>query len=182
MAINERKSLIFTAIAVSLVGILTGLFLGGDLLPSQGVPQLYDVRRTTTKTVTTMVDAEGEHTITTVVTTTETVPRGYNFPMPMTAGTTPAATASIPAQGANEVWMVGREFRPFAITVPVGTTVTWTSKSDEFHTITSDTGLFEGSLEYGQSFSYTFTEPGVFSYHCEIETHAGMAGTVTVQL
>ena len=77
MAISEKRRIISTVIAVSLLGVLTGLFLGGDLLPSQAAQQMYDEKATTTREVTTAVDGEGEYTKTVVVTTTETTPHGY---------------------------------------------------------------------------------------------------------
>ena len=37
-------------------------------------------------------------------------------------------------------------------------------------------------MQPGGSFSHTFNEPGTFSYHCKVDSHAamGMVGTVTV--
>ena len=49
---SERKRLTLTAIAVALVGIVTGLLLGGGLLPSQAAYQIYDERVTTETTET----------------------------------------------------------------------------------------------------------------------------------
>jgi plastocyanin len=71
-------------------------------------------------------------------------------------------------------------FSPSSITVPVGTTVTWTNKDSFSHTVTSDTGLFDsGEMSQGSTFSHTFNDKGTFSYHCTI--HTTMHGTVTVQ-
>jgi plastocyanin len=76
-------------------------------------------------------------------------------------------------------------FEPRDITVAPGTTVTWLSVSGE-HTSTSDTGLWESRTEErrdippGQSFSYTFTEPGVYPYYCRPHRSQGMVGSVTV--
>ena len=72
------------------------------------------------------------------------------------------------------------------ITVPVGTTVIWSNKDHEEHTITSDTGLFDGRLSDHHvsgpmllPFSYTFTERGTFNYHCVY--HPEEVGTVIVE-
>jgi plastocyanin len=54
---------------------------------------------------------------------------------------------------------------PDPITVTAGTTVTWTSEEFDVHNITSDDGLFNRDLAIGDSFSYTFNEPGTFIYH-----------------
>ena len=181
MAIIERKRLIFTAIAVSLVGIITGLFLGGHLLPSDSARQQYSKKTTVTKTEITVVDGQGEHTVTRIETTTEMAPQGWTpgFTVTTPSVNTPTPVASTPVQGANEVWITGRSFTPAIITVPVGTTVTWISKSGDAHTVTNDAGLFNASLAFGQSFSYTFTERGEFSFYCV--PHSEMGGTVYVK-
>ena len=90
-----------------------------------------------------------------------------------------APTAPIPVPSPEEVLIFGREFRPGILTVPVGTKVTWISKELEGHTVTSNTGLFNGVLASFGSFSYTFTERGSFEYRCEIRSE--MSGTVIVE-
>jgi plastocyanin len=78
-------------------------------------------------------------------------------------------------------------FQPATITVPIGTTVGWDRHSERNsflysiqHTVTSDTGLFHGDLMATiKTFSYTFTEAGVFGYHCEF--HDEETGTVIVE-
>ncbi|MDO8491761.1 MAG: cupredoxin family copper-binding protein, partial [Dehalococcoidia bacterium] len=71
-------------------------------------------------------------------------------------------------------------FSPASISVPVGTTVTWTNKDSVAHTVTSDSGVFNsGNLSTNKTFSYTFATAGTFPYHCSLHTY--MKGTVTVQ-
>ena len=66
------------------------------------------------------------------------------------------------------------------LTVSVGDTVTWTNNDTAPHTATSDAPLFDtGTLNPGQSKSFTFTTAGTFPYHCTI--HPFMHGTVIVQ-
>lgn len=105
------------------------------------------------------------------------VPQTTAAPTP--AGTTPVpATTSPPLPGAD-VTIANFLFSPASITVPVGTTVTWTNRDSAPHSIVSDAGTFSGrSFGNGQSFSFTFTEPGSYPYHCGI--HTTMHGTVTV--
>ena len=67
--------------------------------------------------------------------------------------------------GVNEVWLIGWVYEPETITVPVGETVTWNNTTRDYHTVTSDDGLFDSRLGGGQSFSYTFTRSGTFAYH-----------------
>jgi len=78
----------------------------------------------------------------------------------------------------------GNEYHPDTIHVQVGDTVTWTNNDRTLlgtnHTVTADDGSFDsGVIGERTSFSYTFTTPGSFGYHCSI--HAGMNGTVVVQ-
>jgi hypothetical protein len=45
--------------------------------------------------------------------------------------------------------------------------------------VTSDTGLFDsGTLNVGNTFSFTFTQAGTFTYHCNI--HPMMTGAIVV--
>jgi plastocyanin len=108
MVTSKRKRLIFTAMAVALVGIVTGLLPGC------------------------------------------------------------ASTPSPATQAANEVILTGRAYIPDPITVTIGTTVTWTNEDPEAHSVTSDDLLFDADLAPGESFSYTFNEPGTFSYRCAV--------------
>jgi plastocyanin len=71
-------------------------------------------------------------------------------------------------------------FAPDALTVPIGTTVTWTNNDNASHTVISDTPAFESpSLPKGGDWSFTFDKAGVYKYHCTV--HPGMKGTVTVE-
>jgi plastocyanin len=79
----------------------------------------------------------------------------------------------------NTVLIQLASFQPDSLTVPAGTTVTWINRDIVRHTVTSTEGLFDsGRLESGESFSYTFDEPGTFDYYCTI--HPIMQGTVIV--
>lgn len=72
-------------------------------------------------------------------------------------------------------------FQPATVTIQVGDTVTWTNLDGAAHTAT-DTGpqaLFDGVMDNGESFSYTFTQAGTVNYFCSF--HPEMTGTVIVQ-
>lgn len=70
-------------------------------------------------------------------------------------------------------------FTPNTITVPLGTTITWTNEDAASHTVTSDTGAFEsGTLGKGETFQFTFHSAGTFMYHCHI--HPSMMAKVVV--
>ncbi len=81
----------------------------------------------------------------------------------------------------NEVTILGFAYYPETIIVPAGTTVTWTNQDSEEHTVTSDghSGYLDGDLQFGKSFSHTFTESGIYKYHCH--NHDEMEGTVIVE-
>ncbi|MGH2560746.1 MAG: cupredoxin domain-containing protein [Thermomicrobiales bacterium] len=70
-------------------------------------------------------------------------------------------------------------FDPSSIDVAAGATVTWTNDDVAPHTVTADDGSFDsGTLEPGDSFSFTFDAPGSFSYFCAI--HPNMTASVNV--
>jgi len=80
-----------------------------------------------------------------------------------------------------------QHYYPLKITIPVDTTVAWfNGDPEQIHTVTSDAPgaptsgkLFNsGIIPYSSSFQYTFDQPGMVSYHCEI--HPWMIGSVYV--
>ena len=84
----------------------------------------------------------------------------------------PAATA--------EVKIDNFVFGPAAITVPVGTTVTWINRDDIPHTAVSTDKMFKSKvLDTDEKFSFTFSKPGTYEYFCSI--HPKMTGKVLVQ-
>jgi plastocyanin len=90
-----------------------------------------------------------------------------------TAATTTAATAT------NAATIKGFSFQPDVLKVKVGAKVTWTNDDTVAHTVTADTNSFaSGNLQPGGSFSFTFTRPGTYAYHCSI--HPSMHGSVVV--
>ncbi len=51
--------------------------------------------------------------------------------------------------------------------VQVGDTVTWTNDDEMMHSVTAVDGQFDSGLfDSGETFSYTFTEPGEYEYYC----------------
>jgi hypothetical protein len=70
-------------------------------------------------------------------------------------------------------------FQAPALTVRVGSSVSWSNSGAVGHTVTSDVaGWDSATLATGQVFSRTFETPGTFAYHCAI--HPSMTGTITV--
>lgn len=72
-------------------------------------------------------------------------------------------------------------YSPQHLTVVIGvnSTVTWVSKSFAYDTITSATGDFDsGNIPPGGTYTFTFTQPGEYSYDCIY--HPWMVGEITV--
>jgi plastocyanin len=85
-----------------------------------------------------------------------------------------------PSAAAAEVKVDNFVFGPQTITVPVGTTVTWTNSDDIPHTAVSTNGVFKSKvMDTDEKFSYTFTKAGTYPYYCTI--HPKMTGEIVVQ-
>lgn len=118
---------------------------------------------------------------------------------PATAGAMPAPTpvrseqlmpgmampgsGAAPAQDApvatNTVSIQNFAFSPAIVTIKAGTTITWTNRDQDPHTVTAMSGPFHSpTLNTDQSFQHTFTTPGHFDYLCTI--HPFMTATVVV--
>jgi amicyanin len=98
-------------------------------------------------------------------------------PSDVTGSTTEATAAP---QGPNAVNINNFKFEPATLTVPVGTTVTWTNQDEEPHTVVAKDGSFHSpGLDTHGSYSHTFAAAGTFDYICSI--HPFMTGTVVVK-
>ena len=93
----------------------------------------------------------------------------------------PRATANAQASTASaEVVIDNFVFGPQTVTVPIGTTVTWTNRDDIPHTVVSTEGVFKSKVrDTDEKFSYTFTKAGTYPYYCSV--HPKMTGTVVVK-
>ena len=98
----------------------------------------------------------------------------------------------------------GQVFAPDELTVSAGDSVTWTNDSSEAHTVTAyddkiPTGstyfssggassedvardeLEDGLVAEGETYEFTFEEPGSYSYFCIPHEAQGMVGTIVVE-
>ena len=101
----------------------------------------------------------------------------------LTAGARPNLALSPsdkPASGAA-VKIDNFSFGPATITIPAGSTVTWTNNDDVPHVVTSDDNkMFKSkALDTDDHFSFTFTKPGTYNYYCAI--HPKMTAKIVVQ-
>ncbi len=94
-------------------------------------------------------------------------------------------TVSIP-QGAGIQKPDQLYYDPDSLTIPIGTTVTWSNDDNTIHTVTEgspDVGQISDGFDSdligpGESFEYTFEEAGTFDYYCIV--HPWMIGNVDV--
>ncbi len=93
------------------------------------------------------------------------------------SGTTGTATATMTVAAVNAVDIKNTTFDPVIITVPIGTTVTWTNRDNKPHTVRGS-GFDSGSLDPGQTFSRTFSTTGSYDYGDP--GNPSMSGTVIV--
>jgi len=99
-------------------------------------------------------------------------------------GTSTPQQTSVPS--GNTVAIKNFAFSPPTLTVAKGTTVTWVNQDAPEHQVVNDaTGtsaegaIFRSNLlPSGASYSFIFTAPGTYPYHCLI--HPSMKGTIIV--
>jgi len=96
-----------------------------------------------------------------------------------TAAAQDAGVESVPIRNAWSVNIGDNFFDPPQAAIESGSTITWTNKGDEPHTVTADDGSFDsGMLNPGDSYTVAFDGQGTVTYHCAI--HPEMRGSVTV--
>jgi amicyanin len=99
--------------------------------------------------------------------------------MPPASASATSADSPPPPGGGTPVSISDFKFNPATLTIPAGTTVTWTNQDEEPHTIAAKDGSFHSpGLDTHGTYSYTFTNPGSYDYICSI--HPFMTGTVVV--
>jgi plastocyanin len=92
---------------------------------------------------------------------------------------TASATGSPAAVAGDQVTIDNFAFSPGTLTVKAGSTVTWTNRDEEPHTVAATDGSFHSpGMGTGATFTHTFATAGTFNYVCSI--HPSMHGTVVV--
>jgi plastocyanin len=115
---------------------------------------------------------------------------------PTTVQATIVSGSSIPysGYGSGSTQLYGYSPQNITVAIGVNNTVTWTNLDSAFHTVTTasgdpatfDSGCLNGAgapctgSSIGSSFTYTFTIPGTYIYHCDY--HPWMRGEVVVLL
>jgi plastocyanin len=96
--------------------------------------------------------------------------------LPARAIDVPPPPAPTVPNAVNIGWMV---FVPAVITVPAGTTVTWTNTDDSNHMVKFPDEK-SARLDKGSTYTRTFATPGEYPYQCGIHG-ARMTGKVIVK-
>jgi plastocyanin len=139
---------------------------------------------TTTTTGTNVSAAGGSPTA-----TTASSGGGYGGYGRYSSTPTTTAAATKPPANATQIDIGGTAysfgFNPANVTIKAGTAVVWTNDSVAPHTVTSDAAapaaFDSGTISTGGGqFSFTFTKPGTYHYHCSIHTY--MKGTIVVTM
>jgi plastocyanin len=107
-------------------------------------------------------------------------------------GTTALLSVGLPSRGAaggavvdaaakaTTVTIDNFAFAPPALTIAAGTTVTWKNEDGEVHRVKDDhNGFSSAALDTDDSYSHTFTTPGIYHYFCSI--HPYMVGEIVVK-
>lgn len=96
-----------------------------------------------------------------------------------------ASPAPAAAAGRVDVSIGDNSFTPREISVPLGTTISWSHDGQRPHTVTGDDGSFNSqTLQNGGTFERTFDAPGVYAYYCEFHGGpggVGMSGVIRVE-
>lgn len=163
-----NKKIILGTILVLLISTFALGCIGGRQQPTPAP--------TETPAITPLGTTEQVTPLETIVPTMPT-PTEVSTVAPTTTGN---ATANLTTPASVAVDIKNYAYSPLTVTVPQGTTVTWTNDDTVGHTVTSVTGLFDsGRITPGMTYSYTFNQSGTFGYSCTIHPNITQ-GTVTV--
>jgi FtsP/CotA-like multicopper oxidase with cupredoxin domain len=117
------------------------------------------------------------------VTSTDHGAHAESDPTPATTPTPVeiASTDPIAVGNAVIVNLVDDRFDPYQVEIPAGTTVTWVNKGADWHNVASSkAGFASDRILPGESFSFTFEEPGEYKIVCRHHGLAGMTATIIV--
>lgn len=91
-----------------------------------------------------------------------------------------AYTAPADDPNTYKISIEATQFNPASLTMLPGAKVTWTNTDSQPHSVVSDDGISfnSGSLNGGESISFTPGVTGTYGYHCGI--HPTVTGTVLV--
>jgi plastocyanin len=104
--------------------------------------------------------------------------QGHTAPAPATTADTPAPDTP---PGTAQINLVDDRIDPPDLTVPVGTTVTWTNRGADWHSVAAFDGSFEvDRISPGETFTHRFDQAGSTQYSCKHHALPGMLGRINV--
>jgi plastocyanin len=167
--VSGISSILVIAVVVIAAVILASIFFSGYMGSGSGAsyspPSLYGNPGHSTTSVRSMGSNQG---------TTSTIAGG-------SSSNSMSGAVNVAIVSGAHLQSQSQHFVPDTITVVIGrnNTVTWKNEDNSIHTVTADNGAFNsGIVNPGSSFTFTFTTPGTFAYHCSI--HPFMTGKIIV--
>jgi plastocyanin len=103
-------------------------------------------------------------------------------PMALVSANPSAAAATAGAARRSRITIHDYSFDPPVLRIASGTTVVWTNKDDDVHTIKSKDGpeSFQSpALDSGARYGFTFRRAGTYHYVCSV--HPYMHGEIVVR-
>ena len=98
---------------------------------------------------------------------------------PPVSTTTPTTPEHQSVSVTHNLTIENFRFSEATTTIKKGDKVVWVNKDAAPHTVTGYSGGPDsGTLDTGDTYSYTFTTPGTYAYHCKF--HPQMSATITV--
>ena len=86
---------------------------------------------------------------------------------------------SVPDSDPNVIHITAAGFSKASFSIASGAAVTWINDDNEKHTVTTDDGRIDsGDIPAGQSFTFTFVQPGIYNYSCKY--HPALKATINV--
>jgi plastocyanin len=107
---------------------------------------------------------------------------GKNSSAGQQGASSPKTTSIDIVQGSGANASIAQSYSPSPVTVVMGVnnTVSWVNNDSAPHTVTANDGSFDsGNLAPTGTFTFTFTTPGTYLYHCIY--HPWMVGTIIVK-
>lgn len=109
-------------------------------------------------------------------------PRLQAAALALAAGIALCAGARASAAAPTTIAIQQYAFVPASVTIAAGTTVEWTNRDDDPHTVKSDPErgeLKSPALDTSDTYRFTFKTPGLYKYFCTLHPH--MQGTIIVR-
>ena len=97
--------------------------------------------------------------------------------------TSPSGPTGPTGFATDSINLSSMRYVPAIDTVHVGVPVKWKNNDGYNHTVNTDDGttISSGNITSGTVYTFTFTTPGTYPYHCIYHQSMGMVGTLIVK-